>query len=1209
MYKIASPRKQPFMNSIEYRNMEQARSITRSLIGGLACVLILASQHGAVAQTPNVGATKRDSVIDKQGNGQTGAADTIHYRIKIQNTGTGGATGVNLNDTPDANTTLVPGSITATPVAANDAYTATGNIQISIAAPGVLTNDFIGLPTASISAFDATSTQGGNVSVAADGSFTYNAAPGFEGSDTFTYTLTNSTGSDVGTVTITVSGMIWFINNATVSAGDGRLTSPFNTLAAFQAVNDGASNHPAAGDNIFMYTGSGSYTGGVTLLSNQKLIGDGSSSTLVAITGITLAPGSNALPVFSGTDPVIENSAVSGNDINLASGNTVRGLTAGNSPNGFGFSGGAVGTFNIQEASKTGTGGAINISTSGTAGTVQFDDLSSSNAPSQGINLVGVTGTFTVNAGSISAPTGIAVNINGGSVSMTYPGNITQSNNASTVSVSSGHTGTLTFQTGTVSATNGNGLQFDNADGTYNFNGTTTLNGGDAGVDILNGSAGTFSFGTGTTITSPSGIAFNISGTASTCGVTYSGNITHGTNTAMVNISGGHNTGTITFQTGTLSATNGTGLQFDNADGTYNFNGTTSLTAAVAGTDAGIDILNGSTGTFTFGTGTTITRGNSVSGAAFNLASSNANVTYSGSMTLGTSTGNMVAINNHDAGTMNFNTGALSKGSSTTQGINIQNSNGGTINFNNPTISITMTTGNAVSLTNNTGGTMNFAIAGGGSGMDLTTTSGTGFNATGGGTVTVTGSGNTITSTTGTALNVANTTIGASGLNFQSISASGGTASGIILNTTGSTGGLTVNGDGSNTTKSGNSSGGTIANKDDGGTNGSGTVGTGIYLNSTSNVTLRRMTINGTNTNYGIYGSSVTNFTMEYCSVTGTNGDDTPSREGSVIFDNVFGSTNSIFESIISGSIEDNVRIENSSSTVLTSFTISNNNIQNNSTVSGNIGVRFASKTSGNMTGTISNNTLSGNRAIAIDGDAADNSQLNITISNNTITAGTGGNNQGNQGIEVSSSATAVVTYNINANTIGSPSPLGNTGINVFAGGSTTSMSGSVTNNTVVNAGAGVSGYGIRVFSNGSASPGSTSIKADVSSNTVSNVGLDYGILCEASGTSFSSTLILKLTNNNVSVLSGALDAMRVQARNTSTVCARISGNTTSAGGAGGGTCGADFCGLFVRQANTATFNLEGGTGALATNNPGAATISTTGTITTVAANFCGTIP
>ena len=54
--------------------------------------------------------------------------------------------------------------------------------------------------------------------------------------------------------------------------------------------------------------------------------------------------------------------------------------------------------------------------------------------------------------------------------------------------------------------------------------------------------------------------------------------------------------------------------------------------------------LSGSAGTFSFGTGTTITN---PSGTAFQLSGSNANVTYSGSIT--DNTGFAVDIDNHDA--------------------------------------------------------------------------------------------------------------------------------------------------------------------------------------------------------------------------------------------------------------------------------------------------------------------------------------------------------------------------------------------------------------------------------------------------------------------------------------------------------------------------------------------------------------------------------
>src|SRR5260370_19837499 len=72
-------------------------------------------------------------------------------------------------------------------------------------------------------ASDVASTQGGTVTVNADGSFTYNPPANFTGADTFTYTLQNVTGTSVGTVTINVSDRILFVNGA---AGQFKTASP-----------------------------------------------------------------------------------------------------------------------------------------------------------------------------------------------------------------------------------------------------------------------------------------------------------------------------------------------------------------------------------------------------------------------------------------------------------------------------------------------------------------------------------------------------------------------------------------------------------------------------------------------------------------------------------------------------------------------------------------------------------------------------------------------------------------------------------------------------------------------------------------------------------------------------------------------------------------------------------------------------------------------
>ncbi|MFW5442824.1 MAG: Ig-like domain-containing protein [Methylococcaceae bacterium] len=69
-------------------------------------------------------------------------------------------------------------------------------------------NDNVGSPAAMVTASDAVSAQGGTVSVAADGSFTYTPALGFDGVDSFGYTLTNSEGSSTATVYISVDEVV-----------------------------------------------------------------------------------------------------------------------------------------------------------------------------------------------------------------------------------------------------------------------------------------------------------------------------------------------------------------------------------------------------------------------------------------------------------------------------------------------------------------------------------------------------------------------------------------------------------------------------------------------------------------------------------------------------------------------------------------------------------------------------------------------------------------------------------------------------------------------------------------------------------------------------------------------------------------------------------------------------------------------------------------
>jgi hypothetical protein len=1220
---------------------------------------------------PVIVATKDDGVLLTN---TVNPGDTVTYTVNIQNNGLTSpgddATSVVFTDTIDAHTTLVANSTVA---AVSDKYNTIGNTQMNVPLPGVLANDFdpdnspasnVGMTVSSYGATTGTeqtsmgtatpTAQGGSVTVNGDGSFTYNPPSGFEGTDTFKYRATDAHGfTAITTVRITIAGMIWYIDNnatscTTLAAGCGTLSKPFSDLPSFQAVNDGAAGppqHPKAGDNIFLYESATNYVGPVTLLSSQRFIGQDSTATLLSLTGLTQPSGANTLPMANPTGANVNITSAAGG-ILLNSGNLLRGFnltgTGGTALQGTNF-----GTLSLTEVNVSSNAQAISLTTGTLSGpslsTASFGTISSGGG-TNGILLNAVAGTMTATGGTLTGTaTGSTFSVIGGTVNVTYSGSISQAANNAAVSVIGGHgTGTITFQTGTVSASNGTGLQFDNADGTYNFNATTTLNGGDAGVDILNGSGGTFSFSTNTSITNPSGAGFLVNG--SNPGVTYSGNITKNnvvnTAGALVDITN-QTGGTITFQTGTLSSTStsatATGIQLTNADGTVNFSGTTTLN----GGDAGVDILAGSggapgsTGTFTFGTGTSITRVSGNSGTAFNLSSSDANVTYSGGMTLPITTGAMIAIDNHDAGTMTFQNGTLSTVNKGNTGISISNSGGGTIHFNNPTILLDTGSGNAVSLTGaNGGGAMNFTPAAGGNGIDITTSSGVGFNATGGGTVVVTGSGNTITSTTGTALNVANTTIGANGLTFQSISANGA-PNGIVLNTTGAAGGLTVTGDGTNTTKGGNASGGTIQNINgaDGTTN-----GIAIYLNNTSNVVLRRMTISGTIQNMGIHGLSVGGLTAQYCTIGGTigttSGTNDLNLEGPIVLGktspsiaNAFanGSTSTIDNCLISGGIQHNVEVFQQANTA--SLTISNSNITSNSVALGSDGILIETHTDNNggtaraqLTVAVNSCLFDNNKSQAVQANALGDSFLDLTLNLNTIQKTT----QGNEGFVLQNAADGDMVLHVTNNTftgiLGTNILVGQVVNNATANSSLTAYVKS--NSMTVGAVGGPYPTNRTLIAFFSSTPGQVApANVLLESNTVNTQSHPVDGLAEVifvstpdanTDPSFTATVLNNVVNIN-DPGGTALRGIAVQStQDISAGCIDVRGNDvnyTPAAPVG-------INGIRVRQVAPATLLMERGVAplastaavALATNNP-LSTTEVVGTVIVVENNVCQNPP
>jgi uncharacterized repeat protein (TIGR01451 family) len=319
------------------------------------------------------------------------------------------------------------------PLAVDDMRSATGNVRIDSAGSGysVLANDQGA--GAGIAAFDATSAHGGNVTMnTGTGTFTYDPPRGFTGTDSFNYTISNAAGSDQGTVVITVSDMIWFIDNtagACSSGCDGRLTHPFNSLAAFEAIDGngttsgGAVIDPEAGDNIFLYTGTGSYTGPLTLESNQRLIGQGATSSIATLAGITPAIDSDALPSTGGTNPVITTTAANTNGINLAQNNALHGLSVTNTT-GRGISGNGFGTLTVSEnvvlSNTTTAGTPISLNNGVLAATFKSISAGNNDAnpdPANGIVLTSTAGSFTVEGDGTN--TSVGGNASGGIIQHT----------------------------------------------------------------------------------------------------------------------------------------------------------------------------------------------------------------------------------------------------------------------------------------------------------------------------------------------------------------------------------------------------------------------------------------------------------------------------------------------------------------------------------------------------------------------------------------------------------------------------------------------------------------------------------------------------------------------------------------------------------------------------------------------------------------------
>jgi hypothetical protein len=1152
--------------------------------------------------------------------GQT-TTDTFTYRASDGHGGTATATV----------TVTVVGVANHPPVANPDSYAVDNGVLLTVssASSGVLANDtdpdLDSLTidrlngTGGTAPFTGTSAKGATVKLNADGTFTYdptNAAPlhppnlaiGQSTADTFTYGVNDGHGGTAtGTVTVTVTAVDTpptandftvatnVVGNTLIEVGTQPSPSsepkttdatslaahssdpdiPFGDSLTFSAPaistsggnvsvtnsSAGAFTYRSApgftGTDTFTYTATDSFgksaTGQVTLhvsrmvwyvQNNAPGPHDGRSgspfSTLASAESATGSAAGDFIYVFKGDGTTTgQNSGITlknnqtllSEKYNLVVGSQT--LATGNPTN--------------RPAIGNGAGDGITLAAGDTV---------------TGFDITGTGGGhFAIAGGSGDASGAIADDILHGTGSA---GGLTLNGTSGTWSVSD------------LTATGTGGAAFDaNAAGTVTFTGTNSLTGSAAGA-FKNASATTYSGTIGTT-SSTGGTADGIDASGASGSITFDGGTLSGTTSNAILASGGN--ANVTYS-GTETNTAGHSVNVNARTG-----GTISIQSPINDTGTGITIANNTAGTTTInGAGKTINTGtspaisitgntaqtvnitggglnvNTTSGDGVNISGPAAVTLSGGSDTIDSTSGTALHISGASAGTITSDAQINGSATNTGHSIDISGHTGGAIT---QTGNIT-DHGTGLTMTNNTGATVSLTGA-----ITASTGASTAFNATGGGTITATAPASTLTTTTGTALNVQNTTIGASGLTFRSLTAgtaTGSSGDGIVLDTTGFNGGLTITGNSSGTCggsvsgttpslavtapSSADCTGGVIQHKT--GADGSTTSGIGIYLNNTANVSLNRMSLHDFD-NFGILGSGVSGLAISNSQFTGSNGtSQTGSGEGAAYFSGLSGST-SVTNSFFSGGALDSFHLENNVNQVLNRITFSGDNFGDTLNATSGSALFMQADCTAQLNMTVNTSVFtaarSNNLNVSIRGQSTDDLAVsNSQFSNSDPNQVSGGSNlavaAGGPGSGCADNTlNPALTYNIHDNTF--RDALG-TAISISKGGvgtgtfGTTANPGTIDHNTI-----GVSG------------------------NSTSSGAGGIGSILVGGG-----RITTNITNNTIH---GAINGISV-------------GANSSVAGGGQGTYDAEIQGNTIDTPNVGAGNVTNGLlaqfGSVATDNP-----------------------
>ncbi|MEO8458950.1 MAG: hypothetical protein ABI451_00335, partial [Dokdonella sp.] len=585
--------------------------------------------------------------------------------------------------------------------------------------------------------------------------------------------------------------------------------------------------------------------------------------------------------------------------------------------------------------------------------------------------------------------------------------------------------------------------------------------------------------------------------------------------------------GTLTANDNVVVNSNGQAINLTNGTLTATFNSVTSTGGStnislvqVAGTsNFGSGALSGAIGT------------NFAMGTAAASSGGTASITYSGSITQTVSGQAPIIAQNRTGGTLTLS-GAITATSAGVHGISLLNNTGATTAFSGP--------------------------------LSLSTTTNPAFTATGGGTVTATDTTSTATTTTATAVNVANTTIGAGGLKFLSVS-SNGSAKGIVLNTTGPSGGLTVSGTGavagsggiiqnittrggefiSTTALSLKNMNFTNANTTDGGTCSdlsTAACNAAIYLSSVTGVTLDRIAVSGTTSQQAINGLAVSNFTLSN-SILANCGTSGTIEEGCIKMRGLTG-TGAITNSTLSFPAQDAVEIVNSTGPLLTLNISGSTFSDSQSSSSGGDGVQARSEGTASMVLNITNNSFLRLRSTGLQATAINSASNDVDVTGNIFDPGSGTM----IGIDLDADNTGNLVFNVQNN----PMIYARNGpaVNVF-GDTNATINGRISNNLDVqvksNVGSNV-GSGIRANINKDAS-GKIEVKNNIVTIGSDNSGIDLSGIGKTAANPGGATRTLDATVTNNTVTIGPTSSYGVfivtasNAGDTNANCSNVASN------------------------------------------------------------------